>query len=46
MKNQLKRVFALGVVLSALITLPACNTMKGAGRDIERAGDKIQDAAD
>ncbi|PLW81259.1 hypothetical protein CWI75_16665 [Kineobactrum sediminis] len=32
----------------ALLALPltACNTIEGAGRDIERGGEEIQDAAD
>jgi predicted small secreted protein len=29
----------------ALTILPACNTMEGAGKDIESAGESIQDAA-
>lgn len=29
-----------------LLSLPACNTVEGAGEDIEDAGDGIQDAAD
>lgn len=39
-------LFSLLSVL-ALITLPitACNTMEGAGRDIERGGEEIQEAA-
>ncbi|MCY7355193.1 MAG: entericidin A/B family lipoprotein [Lysobacter sp.] len=27
-------------------TLTACNTMAGAGKDIEKAGDKIEDKAE
>jgi len=44
MKN--KKSFAL-IFLAALWTLLSCgcNTVSGAGKDIERAGDKIQDAA-
>ena len=35
----------VGVVLSTgLIT--ACNTVEGAGRDVEAVGDAIEDAAD
>jgi predicted small secreted protein len=26
-------------------TLTACNTMKGIGKDVERGGEKVQDAA-
>lgn len=32
------------VVVAALL-VSACNTMQGFGRDVERAGDKIEDAA-
>jgi predicted small secreted protein len=42
--------FLRWVVLSLLsafvIGLSACNTIEGAGRDVEKAGEKIQDAAD
>lgn len=27
-------------------TLTACNTMKGAGQDVQKAGEKVEDAAD
>lgn len=39
----------LAMVLAAAfvtMTVTACETTEGAGRDIEKAGDKIQDAAD
>jgi entericidin B len=26
-------------------TISACNTMKGIGKDVERGGEKVQDAA-
>lgn len=36
---------AMGVTtLSAMVS--ACNTVEGVGRDVERAGDAIQDEAD
>jgi predicted small secreted protein len=51
--NAMKRAI---VVLSLLISaagvttlsgmLSACNTVEGVGRDVERAGDAIQDSAD
>lgn len=44
--KMFKRIFALAVVLSALTAVSACNTVEGMGQDIERAGDKIEDAAD
>ncbi|WP_420586514.1 entericidin A/B family lipoprotein [Ruegeria sp.] len=36
------RAFLIGLVL---FTLTACETAKGAGKDIEKAGDAIQNAA-
>lgn len=32
-------------LLAALVLLTACNTVEGAGRDIESAGDTIADTA-
>ncbi len=37
------RAFLIGL---ALFTLTACETAKGAGKDIENAGDAIQNAAE
>ena len=34
------------VSAAGLTLLSACNTVEGVGRDIERAGDAIQDEAD
>jgi predicted small secreted protein len=40
------RKFILGVFAAAfVVSLSACNTIEGAGRDISKAGDKIEDAA-
>ncbi|EEE38288.1 Entericidin EcnA/B family protein [Rhodobacteraceae bacterium KLH11] len=36
------RAFLIGL---ALFTLTACETVKGAGKDIEKGGDAIQNAA-
>ncbi len=33
-------------ILMALICLPGCHTVHGAGEDIEGAGEAIQDSAD
>ena len=44
--NLLKKFFAFTMILAALVVLPACETMEGAGRDIEKGGDAIEDAAD
>ena len=43
----MKRLMAL--LLLALFsagTLSACNTMKGAGKDVQKVGEKVEDAAD
>lgn len=34
------------VALTAMFGLSACNTMEGAGQDIQKAGKKIEDKAD
>ena len=39
----MRRIFTLAMVAGALI-VSACNTVEGAGKDVERAGEKIQDA--
>ncbi len=33
-------------VLSLFVVLPACNTVEGAGKDTQRAGEKIENTAD
>jgi predicted small secreted protein len=44
--NNIKRILSLGVLLGALAgSLTACNTMEGAGKDIEKAGEEIQEEA-
>lgn len=48
-RNNMKTKNALSLLLAALVWAvigTGCNTMEGAGKDIEKAGDKIQDAAD
>ena len=39
----MKKLFALAL---AAMFLAGCNTMEGAGKDIERGGEKIQGAAE
>jgi predicted small secreted protein len=41
----MKRLLTLLIALALLAFLPGCETMKGAGRDIEKAGEAIQRAA-
>ena len=43
---MIARLMLLLAFLScASVTLTACNTIQGAGRDVERAGQKVQDEA-
>lgn len=45
--RHLLRWSLLAVVFGSMLTvMTACNTMEGAGRDVENAGDAIEDAAD
>lgn len=36
----------IAVLLAAILVLPGCNTLEGAGEDMEDAGEEIQEAAD
>jgi predicted small secreted protein len=38
-----KLMFCLAAL--AAVSLTACNTVQGAGKDIERGGEKVQDAS-
>lgn len=43
----MKRFMSLLLLaLFSVGSLSACNTMKGAGKDVEKVGEKVQDAAD
>lgn len=42
----MSRIAALLSSLFLLASLSACNTVEGAGEDIEAAGEGVQDAAD
>lgn len=42
----LRKLFALTTILAVLVAVPACNTMEGAGKDIKKGGEKLEDAAD
>jgi predicted small secreted protein len=44
-KKIMRKLMAVLSVLTFAMGLTACNTMKGAGKDIERGGEKVQDAA-
>jgi entericidin B len=44
--KRLLSVFALSVALAGILGSIGCNTVRGMGRDIERGGEKTQDAAE
>jgi len=46
LKRTAGRLLAGAVLTVAVGALSACNTTEGAGKDIEAAGEAIQDAAD
>jgi predicted small secreted protein len=49
MMQKLKNLFSVLVLagfVAGVVGSLGCNTMKGVGRDIERAGEKTQDAAE
>jgi entericidin A len=41
----MKKLFALILSLTAVLALQGCNTIEGMGKDISKAGDKIEEAA-
>jgi entericidin B len=46
MQSDRFRMFLAAALLAAgSLTLGACNTMEGAGKDIQKGGEKIEDAA-
>lgn len=42
----MKRMTSAVLVALLALSVTACNTLWGAGRDIERAGEVVQDTAD
>ncbi|MEO7861790.1 MAG: entericidin A/B family lipoprotein [Nitrospirales bacterium] len=38
--------YVWGVLLIALLAMTGCNTMEGAGEDVQKAGKSIEKAAD
>ncbi|SEG07711.1 entericidin A/B family lipoprotein [Marinobacterium lutimaris] len=45
-KRMISPLLALMLVFAGGFALSGCNTIEGAGKDIEKAGQKIEDAAD
>jgi len=46
MRQTTRRIFALLLLGCSMISLTACNTTKGAGKDLEKTGEAIQDGAE
>ena len=44
--NRFYKIFPLVLTAVAVLSLGACETMEGAGRDIENAGEAVQDDAE
>jgi len=44
--SRVRKLICCLTVLSILCLVTGCNMMHGAGKDIENAGESIQDAAD
>ena len=42
----MKKFASVVLLVSIAISLSACNTMAGIGKDVEKAGEAVQDAAD
>lgn len=42
---MLKKILASFMLLGFLASVTGCNTIAGAGKDIERGGEKVQDTA-
>lgn len=41
----MKKAFTLLLLVASGYMLSGCNTMSGLGKDVERGGEKVQDAA-
>jgi predicted small secreted protein len=46
MMRKLLSAVLLGAFVAGLVGLAGCNTMKGAGQDIQKGGQKLEDSAD
>jgi len=45
-KSSLKKSVLIALFTAMVLGAAACNTIEGLGRDVERGGEKLQDAAD
>ncbi len=42
---MVRKILVLASMLACMIALTACNTFEGMGKDVERGGEHVQDAA-
>jgi predicted small secreted protein len=42
----MKKLVSVVLLVAIALSLSACNTMAGIGKDVEKAGEVVQDAAD
>jgi len=42
----MNKMFAVFLMVASVFVLSACNTMGGAGKDIQKGGEKLENAAD
>jgi len=42
---MIKKIISLAAVISIFGILSACNTFEGMGKDVQKGGEKVQDAA-
>lgn len=42
----MNKMIAVLFMLVSVVALSACNTMEGAGKDIQKGGEKLENAAD
>ena len=45
-RRHLSAAIALLLLLLGSVSMSACNTLQGAGEDVENAGDAVEDAVD
>jgi len=42
----MNKIIAVMFMVASVFVLSACNTMEGAGKDIQKGGEKLENAAD
>ncbi|MEW6612217.1 MAG: entericidin A/B family lipoprotein [Pseudomonadota bacterium] len=46
MKRKILNTLVFGSVLAGFLTLTACNTMEGLGKDVQSGGEKLENTAE